>query len=332
MKKLTTMLTLLVCLYAKPAIACFNSFDEVLKGSEYSSRQSFPVPRGHPMLMKSPDMIEGIERYKEAYEKGDYQYGINYGLYLVYDRQYEEAEKVFGKLANKHPAKYEAAANYGTILEVNGKTQEALKWIKKAIEIDPNSHDGSEWLHVAILESKLRGDKVVVGSKLTGIDFGKADAPEATVSEQELKRLQKHLYFQLNERITFIEAPDTYIAGLLFELGNATLQLGEKAHAQKIYSNAQKYGFGSPLLDARLASAIASPAPPADTSASDTHATALRVASLPEPAKEPEEKSNTLTWTLLGLGGLLIFTAGGFVGYLQRKAKRKDDPYRFYDK
>src|SRR5262245_26738393 len=108
----------LTLLSAHPVAACLNGFDELLEETVHASRLGFPVPKGHPMNMKNPNMQKSIERFKKGYEKGEYESSINYGLYLVYDKQYEEAEKVFKEVAKKFPGKYEAASNYGTILEV----------------------------------------------------------------------------------------------------------------------------------------------------------------------------------------------------------------------
>jgi tetratricopeptide (TPR) repeat protein len=249
MKKILAFASLLALFL--PAMACLNGFGELLENAGFDSYKSFPVPWGHPVDTKSARAIEAIYDAKRGYEVEEYHGMVDYGLYLIYDKQYEEAEKVFRRVAEKWPKRYESAANLGTILEVNGKTAEALKWIKKSIAIDPKSHAGSEWIHVKILEAKQKPGQAVTGVGLTGVDFGMGASPESALDTTGLKKLQKEIFFQLNERVTFIPTPDPYIAALMFELGNVTLALGKKEAAGKIYRRAEEYGFDDPLLKVR---------------------------------------------------------------------------------
>lgn len=234
------------------AKACMNGFGETFTHALEDSRRQYPVPLGHPIDFTGNEKNEMIYTSKDGYARKQFKESIDYGLYLVYDQQYEEAEKVFRNIIQTWPDRYEAASNLGTILEVNGKNAEALKWIKKAIKIDPESHEGSEWLHVKILEAKLGGKNKWTGASITGTDFGREDVPASNLDVQALKTLQKHLFFQLNERVTFIPPKEPYIAALLFELGNVTLALGDSESALSIYKKAKKYGFQQPLIDARM--------------------------------------------------------------------------------
>ncbi|MBL0016440.1 MAG: tetratricopeptide repeat protein [Bacteroidetes bacterium] len=245
MKKLL-LVNALVLMFAVSGNACFNGFGESFGESVRMSQASFPVPNGHPVNTKDEDVTETLDVLKRGYENGEFEFSIDYGLYLVYDKQYEEAEKVFRNIVGKWPNKYEAASNFGTILEVNGKNAEALKWIKKAISINANSHDGSEWLHVKILEAKLNPAKKWSGATLTGVDFGENMILASSKTKSELIALQKQLFFQLNERVTFIQPKDPFIAALMFELGNVTFDLGQISDALSIYKKAKKYGFEDP--------------------------------------------------------------------------------------
>jgi hypothetical protein len=59
------------------------------------------------------------------------------------------------------------------------------------------------------------------------------------------------LYYQLNERISFIQPKDKIIAALLFELGNVSYLTGAKAEASTLYEKAKEYGFENSLLKSR---------------------------------------------------------------------------------
>lgn len=333
MKKFTLILLVGLILFPTASLlACLNGFDDFFDEALTYSRRQFPIPLGHPLSTKDPDMQAAMRYNKQGYEKGKYEASVDYGLFLIYDKQYEEAEKVFAKLADKYPGKYEVAANYGTILEVNGKNEEALTWIKKAIQIDPHSHDGSEWVHVAILEAKIRGDKPVLGSKMTGHDFGPDSIPHANLSQNQLKKLQKELFFQLNERVTFIPPKDPYIAGLLFELGNVTLALDQKKSAKAIYKKAKTYGFNDPILEMRLAVASGTVAlPPApDTIVPPQPEPTPVVDSLPKDtvqANIPSETEGThgegkgMIWVMLGIGAVATVFAGWLMTKVMRSRK-----------
>jgi tetratricopeptide (TPR) repeat protein len=313
-------------------LACLNGFDDLMHYEIKKSRARFPIPLGHPLNMEDGEVKSAYQYNEQGYRRGNYQGSIDYALFLIYDKKYEEAEAVLAKLAEKYAGKYAVAANYGTILEVNGKNEEALKWIKKAIAIDPQSHDGSEWIHIAILEAKIRGDQPVSGARMTGHDSGPDSIPHFNLTEKELKKLQQELFFQLNERVTFIPPKDPYIAALLFELGNITLSLDQKKSAKSIYQKAQKYGYAHPLLSARLAIAsgtLAIPAPPdtvmvipTETIPSPDTATMDSLVQQPAHQEETHEGGQTgsiLLW--LGIGAAITVFAGWLMTKLLRGMK-----------
>lgn len=182
---------------------------------------------------------------------GDFSGAANYGIYLIHFQKYDLAEKIFRQNLEKWPDRYSSHANLGTILELNGKLEEALIHLKQSLVISPYSHDTSEWIHVKILEAKLNGK--ISGPAILGIDFGQGVIPKATVATEELMELQRHLFYQLNERVTFVPAPDAVIAALMFELGNLTKILDGDRRAHAIYEVAQRYGCQDPLLEKRLA-------------------------------------------------------------------------------
>ena len=67
----------------------------------------------------------------------------------------KEAIELLEELEKKSPGQYAVAANLGTAYELNGDNRKALEWIKKGVERNPESHFGTEWLHVKILEAKI---------------------------------------------------------------------------------------------------------------------------------------------------------------------------------
>lgn len=101
-----------------------------------------------------------------------------------------------------------------------GDNQKALFWINKAIQLNPTSHEASEWLHSKILQAKLGGSKYINADFLINTNFGNDDEPRSNLSKSQRESLMKALYYQLNERVTFIKNEDPIIGVLRFELGN----------------------------------------------------------------------------------------------------------------
>lgn len=234
------------------ASACLNGFAGVYDDGFAKSTSQYPLPLGHVIDTQDERVLDYMELWKQGMHEGFFKSTTDYGLFLVYDKQYEEAESLFRKVATQWPQEYAAAANLGTILEINGKNEEALQWIKRSLEINPTAHQGSEWIHVKILEAKIHPEMALDSKALLEIDFGTEAMPTTKMDRRSLKNFQKHLFYQLNERISFIPPQDRQIAALMFELGNATLAAGPPQKAFAIYQLAQTYGCVDPLLKARL--------------------------------------------------------------------------------
>lgn len=182
----------------------------------------------------------------------DLDYLSDKGYILILEKKYDEALKLYLKIEKLKPNRYSTASNIGTLYELMGNNNEALKWINKSIDINPKSHKGSEWLHSKILESKIAGEKFQNSRFLLNVDFGKEVKPISQLDTIQLNKLDKSLYFQLNERISFIQPKDTIIAILLFELGNIKILKREFNAAKAILEKAKEYGLKSSILEKRL--------------------------------------------------------------------------------
>ncbi|MBB1194889.1 hypothetical protein DNC80_14560, partial [Flavobacterium sp. SOK18b] len=136
--------------------------------------------------------------------------------------------------------------------ELIGENEKALKWINKSIKINPKAHKESEWLHSKILEAKINGEKFYTSEFILGVTFGNKKAPITKLNESEIDKLYKSIYFQLNERLSFIKPKEKIAALLLFEIGNLSIIRKEFRKATTIFEKAQEYGLESDLLDERL--------------------------------------------------------------------------------
>ena len=80
----------------------------------------------------------------------------NVAVDMIYRGRIPEAIEALKELEAEQPGDYVTAANLGTAYELAGKNEDALHWIKEAIRRNKDSHWKTEWLHVDILEAKLK--------------------------------------------------------------------------------------------------------------------------------------------------------------------------------
>jgi hypothetical protein len=75
--------------------------------------------------------------------------------------------------------------------------------------------------------------------------------PVTKLDSAHLENLREALYYQLNERMSFIKQKDPIVALLLFELGNVTALAQDVTSALRIYDRAIEYGYDSEVLKKR---------------------------------------------------------------------------------
>ncbi len=167
-------------------------------------------------------------------------------------KKYNEALSLYLSIEKREPNRYSTASNVGTIYELLGDNQMALFWIRKAMQINPASHKSSEWIHIKILEAKIGGGQLVNSNFLIGTSFGNGDEPKSSLTKKQREKLIQSLYFQLNERVTFIKTEDPIMGQLLFDLGNLAFLNKKYKEAQLIYLKAITYGYKGELLSKRI--------------------------------------------------------------------------------
>ncbi|WP_167343418.1 tetratricopeptide repeat protein [Flavobacterium chungangense] len=234
------------------SFACLNGESKYLKNGEiaYIDFRGL-VPHGHNFsnFKSSKILIELDSLYRKT---NDIEYLSDKGYVLIIQKKYHEALQLYLNIEKIKPNRYSTASNIGTLYELIGENQKAYNWIKKSIEINPESHYGSEWLHLKILEAKVKDIKNVSGEFLTNNSFGKEAFPKTNLSNKQLRLFAQSVYFQVNERMSFIKPEDHIISVLLFELGNAVKIIGENQNAKQIYKKAKEYGFKDKIIDKRL--------------------------------------------------------------------------------
>lgn len=202
-----------LALAAAHAVGCINSYSFELKAlslqGETTAAQSVMArieaeQRQHP---DDPELTNDLAVVRIATGK------------------YDEAIELLRALENSSPGRSATAANLGTALELIGKDEEALRWIREGYRRDPREHQGSEWLHVKILEAKIamaRDPAWRSKHTVLGIGFGNDDIPRAAANQtadhtgkaRSLTEAASAVRYQLVERVYFVKPPDPIVADL----------------------------------------------------------------------------------------------------------------------
>lgn len=244
--------------FFRAGFACINEYHTKLDGSAYySEAETGAIVRkkiDRAEARKTADRLRGIYRRSVAKRTppgNRMAIYSDYGVQLIYLGEYEKAKQVYREIERLAPNRYQTASNLGTVYELLGQNDSALVWIRKAVELNPDSHDGSEWIHIKILKWKLRGGKVPDVS-LLGRGFGTGELPENPY-KFNLRQLERHLRRQLYERSTLVPPKDAIVGRLYFDLGNVVAQTTSADAAIPYYRAARNYGYDTPLLQTRIA-------------------------------------------------------------------------------
>lgn len=164
-----------------------------------------------------------------------------------------QAITILEEVERTNPDLYYTAVNLGTAYELNGQNEKALEWIRRGIRRNVDAHNGSEWLHVKILEAKVALAKdpnwLAKNSVLELQNITEEDAhnnrPVAVGNGGKaisLTQVQEALIYQLHERLEFIKPPEGVVADLLFDLSRTLALTRSLQHSETMAAFAQTYG------------------------------------------------------------------------------------------
>lgn len=166
----------------------------------------------------------------------------------ILNGDYDKAISYLTNLESANPGDYNTAANLGTAYELAGDNAQALHWIKEGIQRNPQSHQGTEWLHVMILSAKLaveKGEIMADTSRLIPLpDTIEADSILNIHGEShKASHVLGALAYQLQERMTFVKPKERWVAECLYSLAVLQAHLYSTDDALDILSLAKSYGF-----------------------------------------------------------------------------------------
>ncbi|WP_223787206.1 hypothetical protein [Marinicella meishanensis] len=135
---------------------------------------------------------------------------INQAVDWIFQGESVKAIKLLQAIEQERPGRYETATNLGAAYELNGQLAEALHWIRRGIELNPEAHDGTEWLHYEILHAKDQ-----VAANANWLQTHSVIDP----ATQDLDKTIKALQYQLAERSQLVKPPNDIVADLYYLLG-----------------------------------------------------------------------------------------------------------------
>lgn len=232
------------------SFACVNDHKDVLK-AEGVLEKGLDDKAWKNKINKSALEKLAAELLDDYSQKNMVEDLSDYAVALIYLGDFIKAKNIYHQIETEHPGLYTTASNLGTIYELTGKPDSALIWIQKSIDINPYSHGGSEWIHIKILEFKIKG-KEDYSTSILGLDFGQKNRPKSQLNDVKLAKLQDHIEHQLKERGNFVKPKNLIVGSLYNDLGDIMLLQKKLDEAEEMYSHAKEYGFESDLMNQRI--------------------------------------------------------------------------------
>lgn len=240
---------------ATPAVACLNSYSLEIK-----------------MLLQRDNRelaLRVVEKLEKDFETDQSARATNdLAVARILFGRVDEAIVLLKDLEQRHPGKAATAANLGTAFELTGNDQAALEWIREGMRRDPKEHQGTEWVHVRILEAKLalKADVNWLDThSVMGLSFGDGPMPVEPAAPVDhlgqvlaLSRAGHAIAYQLLERTLLVKPKDRVVADLYMTSGDifflsslkeavANDQRLRARRALEAYEGALRYG--DPRMD-----------------------------------------------------------------------------------
>ncbi len=247
---LKRILLLIVCLFSLYKVsACINVYRTLLSGEVVHHKATHGK-----VFTRAVDTVELRNKanlyYRSYEESGSIKSLSDFAAALIYLGEYKKAKSIYEQIELESPHLYSTASNLGTIYELIGQPDSALVWIRKSLELNPDSHFGSEWIHIKILEFKLSPSNISTSSIL-GLDFGEDELPE-NINAYNLSMLINHIKHQLRERVVFVKPENKIVGNIYFDYGNVLALDRDLEAALESYEEAKEFGFTSDLMDIRI--------------------------------------------------------------------------------
>jgi tetratricopeptide (TPR) repeat protein len=172
---------------------------------------------------------------------------------LLHIGEVPQAIEILTRIEREAPGRYATATNLGTAYELAGDNRRAVQWIREGIRRNPDSHHGTEWLHVRILDAKLAMEKDprwLEKNSILAMGFGSALVPNKPArfpvahgpKKLDAEGTKEAILIQMSERLPLVKAPDPIVGDILFDYANLLMRTDILESAAAVYALAIEYG------------------------------------------------------------------------------------------
>jgi tetratricopeptide (TPR) repeat protein len=220
------------------SLSCVNTFSKSKNGDSYEYTYWSVFSKEKLIKDANEEIKELLEEGKKALSEEDFLHNRN-DLAANYIKvgELNKAEVILQQLLQKFPNEYSLYANLGTLYELKGQNQKALDNIKYSVKLNPESHQGSEWFHISVLEFKLKFKDTDFSTSILHLDTVKTN-PNDIFSDID---------HQLNERIPFTPEPNLLMARILAEYGDFVAENKTLLDALEVYYAGMDYDVNNRL-------------------------------------------------------------------------------------
>lgn len=209
-------------------------------------------PHSHDTARVLRDVMgkpEAVLKWGNSGSKPDkWPEGLNEAVALMFQKRPSESLKQLQLLNEKHPGNYYICANLGAACELTGNDTEALRWVDAALALNPLAHNGTEWMHSAVIRAKLelaRDPGWLDRNTISGIPPG--DVPQGFTLERagrthSLTEIHTALAAHSFTRVIFVKSPDKVTGALLLELARVEARLFAVERGLELLDLADLYG------------------------------------------------------------------------------------------
>jgi hypothetical protein len=211
MRKITILCIILMILCSN-SIACIQYYVTDSRGERHFHIEDGPERSPteiHKLTREEINMLRMFENQMAAATSiSRYKYISNYCASLIKVGRYKESIPILENLLKTHPDEYEINANLAVAYELNGQLDEALSFIKKSMKLNSNSHLGSEWFHLRIIEAAIVSRDTKLKIQEMDILKIKDDTSVATMFQ---------ISYQLKERIPLTKSTNSLLSKVIEE-------------------------------------------------------------------------------------------------------------------
>lgn len=234
MKKIF-LLFLVQLVFLFSAKACLNYYYTLDKnGALHYAGEGNDLMRSFNTNFNKELIVSKMKKLDTQMEKEHSMMALSdYAVDLLKLGKVNEALDILVELYANSPGEYKLASNLGTAYELHGDVDSALKYIRRGIELNPHDHEGSEWIHVKILETK----KKMAADPAWLTTHSVLELTEA----QKNDSVRKQLLIQLQERFPFVPGPDVMMASMFEDLGDISAKTYSIEYAKVFYNIAREY-------------------------------------------------------------------------------------------